>query len=282
VSRRRATGYLIDVRVRDARCSVASVTRRGSDTQVRSALVVALLVCAPSAATARMTAAEVAGANARTIEALFDGLPAPPQPWNAIVFHHSATAGGSKARFDVGHRRKFNDPDGMEYHFLIGSGIGSPDGLIEVGDRWRRQIIAYHLFTRARDAGSIAICLVGNFELPASTPSKAQLAAATALARALAARYRIATDAMTTHRGIDGRLTQCPGKNFPLAAIKAAAVHGRADPRRRLAGRHRAARFEVGTFRIWKGWMCHEDKRVIHLGLGAGRAARVAGGGSSG
>jgi N-acetyl-anhydromuramyl-L-alanine amidase AmpD len=109
----------------------------------------------------------------------------------------------------------------MEYHFLIGSGVGSADGLIEVGDHWRKQIIAYHLFTQARDAGSIAICLVGNFELPGSTPSKAQLAAATALARALAARFGIAPDGVTTHRGIDGRLTQCPGKNFPLARIVA-------------------------------------------------------------
>lgn len=180
-----------------------------------------LFAPAAPAAAAKLTPAEVAAANERTIATLFDGLPAAPDAWNALVFHHSATAGGSKARFDVGHRRKFNDPDGMEYHFLIGSGVGSADGLIEVGDRWRKQIIAYHLFTRARDAGSIAICLVGNFELPGSTPSKAQLAAATALARALATRFGIAPDAVTTHRGIDGRLTQCPGKNFPLARIVA-------------------------------------------------------------
>jgi len=209
--------------------------------EVRTAIAVALLISAPAAAAAKMTPAEVAAANARTIATLFDGLPAPPQAWNAIVFHHSATAGGSKARFDVGHRRKFDDPDGMEYHFLIGSGIGSPGGLIEVGDRWRKQIIAYHLFTHARDAGSIAVCLVGNFELPATTPSKAQLAAAIALARALATRYGIAPEAMTTHRGIDGRLTQCPGKNFPLAAIKAAL---RSRKGRRLAGQHGAARFD--------------------------------------
>jgi hypothetical protein len=200
---------------------------------VRLSLIAAvgvLLVPAPAGA-AKMTAAEVAAANERTIATLFDGLPAAPRAWNAIVFHHSATAGGSKARFDVGHRRKFNDPDGMEYHFLIGSGIGSPEGLIEVGDRWRRQLIAYHLFTQARDAGSIAICLVGNFELPDGRPSPAQLAAATALVRALAARFDIAPDAMTTHRGIDGRLTQCPGKNFPLARMKAAIVPaGRESP----------------------------------------------------
>jgi hypothetical protein len=189
---------------------------------LRLLVVLAASVLVPATAAAKMTAAEVAAANARTIATLFDGLPAAPQAWNAIVFHHSATAGGSKARFDVGHRRKFNDPDGMEYHFLIGSGVGSADGLIEVGDRWRQQRVAYHLFTRERDAGSIAICLVGNFELPGRTPSPAQRAAATALARALAARFGIGAGAMTTHRGIDGRLTQCPGKNFPLAAIKEA------------------------------------------------------------
>src|ERR1044071_4498390 len=89
------------------------------------------LLLLPAMAAAKMTPAQVAAANQRTIQTLFDGLPAAPPAWNAIVFHHSATAGGSKARFDVGHRRKFDDPDGMEYHFLIGSGIGSPDGLIE-------------------------------------------------------------------------------------------------------------------------------------------------------
>jgi hypothetical protein len=195
------------------------------------AAAVALGIAAPARAATRLSPAEVAAANDRTIATLFDDLPA-GESWTAIVFHHSATAGGSKQRFDVGHRRKFDDPIGMEYHFLIGSGIGSPDGLIEVGDRWRRQLLAYHLFTRARDRGSIAICLVGNFELPDRTPSPAQLRAATALTRALATRFNIAPEAMTTHTGIDGRLTQCPGKNFPLARIKqaVAAKPARAQP----------------------------------------------------
>ena len=186
-------------------------------------LVLLLALAAPATARAapRVSAADVAAANERTIAALFDDLPR-GESWNSIVFHHSATAGGSKERFDAGHRRKFDDPVGMEYHFLIGSGIGSPDGLIEVGDRWRRQLLAFHLFTHARDRGSIAICLVGNFELPGRTPSAAQLRAVTALTRALMAKLDIAPDALTTHTGIDGRLTQCPGKNFPLARIKGA------------------------------------------------------------
>jgi N-acetylmuramoyl-L-alanine amidase len=184
-------------------------------------LFVALAIPAAARGAPRLSPADVAARNERTIATLFDGLPA-GESWNSIVFHHSATAGGSKQRFDAGHRRKFDDPDGMEYHFLIGSGIGSPDGLIEVGDRWQQQMLAFHLFTHARDRGSIAICLVGNFELPGRTPSAAQLRAVTALTRALAAKYNIPTEALTTHRGIDGRLTQCPGKNFPLARIKQA------------------------------------------------------------
>jgi hypothetical protein len=184
-------------------------------------LLVGLAVSATARAATRLSAADVAAANERTIATLFDALPA-GESWNAIVFHHSATAGGSKERFDAGHRRKFDDPIGMEYHFLIGSGIGSADGLIEVGDRWRRQLLAYHLFTHARDRGSIAICLVGNFELPDRTPSPAQMRAVAALTRALMARFNIAPEALTTHTGIDGRLTQCPGKNFPLARIKQA------------------------------------------------------------
>jgi hypothetical protein len=184
-------------------------------------LLVGLAVSATARAATRLSAADVAAANERTIATQFDALPA-GESWNAIVFHHSATAGGSKERFDAGHRRKFDDPIGMEYHFLIGSGIGSADGLIEVGDRWRRQLLAYHLFTHARDRGSIAICLVGNFELPDRTPSPAQMRAVAALTRALMARFNIAPEALTTHTGIDGRLTQCPGKNFPLARIKQA------------------------------------------------------------
>jgi len=189
--------------------------------------VVIMFVASSAAASAapKMTAADVAASNARTIAALLAPTPAASAAapgWDTIVFHHSATAGGSKARFDQGHRRKFGDPDGMEYHFLIGNGVGSPDGLIEVGEHWRKQIMAYHLFTQARDARSVAICLVGNFELPDHAPTKAQMAAATALARALVARFHMGKGAVTMHRGIDGRLTQCPGKHFPLAALTAA------------------------------------------------------------
>ena len=111
----------------------------------------------------------------------------------------------------------------MEYHFLIGAESGRRTASSRSAIAGGGKIIAYHLFTRAhRDAGSIAICLVGNFELPGSVPTPAQRAAVSALARALATRFAIPPDAMTTHRGIDGRLTQCPGKNFPLAGIKAA------------------------------------------------------------
>ena len=176
-----------------------------------TAWLAALLLAAPL---------PVADANRATLQALFEGV-TPEASWREVVFHHSATTAGSAASFDRYHREKFQDPDGMEYHFVIGNGAGSRDGLIEVGERWRRQKLAYHLFTRERDEGSIAICLVGNFEEGAARPTAAQERAALELAAALTARYGIAPAAVVTHRAIDGKLTQCPGKNFPIEPWRA-------------------------------------------------------------
>ena len=151
--------------------------------------------------------------------AIFEGLEK-EAPWKEIVLHHSATKGGSAASFDRYHREHFGDPDGMEYHFVIGNGRGTGDGVLELGSRWKKQTLAYHLFDRARDEGSIAICLVGNFEEDGARPTKKQRETLAALLRVLAKRYRIAPEAVHAHRGIDGKLTQCPGKHFPLAAIR--------------------------------------------------------------
>jgi N-acetyl-anhydromuramyl-L-alanine amidase AmpD len=116
-------------------------------------------------------------------------------------------------------------PTAWKYHFLVGSGgrvAGRADS--RLGDRWRRQIMRVsHFFTRARDAGSIArSAWWGNFELPEHTPSRAQLAAAIALARAIAARFGIAPGAITTHTESTAASRSAPGKNFPLDRIRQA------------------------------------------------------------
>ena len=62
--------------------------------------------------------------------------------WKYIVIHHSATDSGSAASFDRSHRKR--GWDGLGYHFVIGNGRGTGDGVVEVGYRWTRQVTGAH------------------------------------------------------------------------------------------------------------------------------------------
>jgi hypothetical protein len=149
------------------------------------------------------------------------------QTWEYIVLHHSATSGGTAKSFDYYHRHTFNDPEGLEYHFVIDNGIGkaSKDGQIEIGHRWEKQIEANHLFRPEKYGKSIAICFVGNFEKSKDLTSN-QFEAAVLLIKSLAKRYSIPAGKIITHGTVDappkedGRPTSlCPGKNFPYKRI---------------------------------------------------------------
>ena len=143
------------------------------------------------------------------------GLLQPGKPlrdWKWIVVHHTAASSSSLERIDRFHRKKFNDPLGIEYHFLIGNGRAKPEGWIE-NARWRHQELAIHLFHPERAPSAIAICLVGNFE--ERRPARMQMDALTSLTQTLMKGLGVDADHVTTHRRVDGRLTQCPGKRFP-------------------------------------------------------------------
>ena len=137
--------------------------------------------------------------------------------WKTIVIHHSGTTAGSAAAFDRYHRQTLGDPDGIKYHFVIGNGNGSPDGLIEITDRWRRQLDAAHLYHPANAPDSVAICLVGNFE--DSRPTQAQLDAAAKLAYVLMRRFDMPLSRVLTHRMVDEDATVCPGRNFHVDSL---------------------------------------------------------------
>ncbi len=153
--------------------------------------------------------------------------PAPPPPapaawrvpltrtWRWIVIHHSGTAGGNAASFDRHHRRD-NGWDGLGYDFVIGNGRGAPDGAVEVGYRWTRQLTGAHA-GRAADGSnlmnetSIGICLVGDFDR--TVPTRAQRRALHRLLAFLEGYCRIPPDHVLLHR--DLRRTDCPGRRFP-------------------------------------------------------------------
>jgi hypothetical protein len=50
--------------------------------------------------------------------------------WQFIVIHHSATDNGGAESFGREHQKKW--PNGLGYHFVIGNGIDTADGQVEV------------------------------------------------------------------------------------------------------------------------------------------------------
>ncbi|MHC5021078.1 MAG: peptidoglycan recognition protein family protein [Planctomycetota bacterium] len=134
--------------------------------------------------------------------------------WRHIVLHHSATEIGGADRFDRHHRVVNKWENGLGYHFVIGNGSDTPDGAIEVGARWTRQIQGAHAGVREFNEHGIGICLVGDFRH--REPSAKQLAALRALVAELQHRCGI-TDARIVGHGEIREGTECPGAHFTPA-----------------------------------------------------------------
>ncbi len=133
--------------------------------------------------------------------------------WEFIVIHHSGARQGSTASMDRYHREERRMVNGLAYHFVIGNGIGMPDGQIDVGQRWRRQIQGGHLASAAMNQKAIGICLVGNFDETRPTPK--QLESLEALTRYLMTNAGVPARNVRTHTQINNRPTRCPGRLFP-------------------------------------------------------------------
>lgn len=125
--------------------------------------------------------------------------------WRYITLHHSATLEGNAECFDRNHRDR--RMGGLFYHFVIGNGTLSGDGEIEVGWRWRKQEEVNRL-------ADIQICLVGNFNK--ETVSSAQFDALVKLINILQEQYNVPIRNIRKHKDIDGKITECPGSNFPF------------------------------------------------------------------
>lgn len=137
--------------------------------------------------------------------------------WKVIVIHHSATPTGGAGQFDDAHRAKGWDELG--YHFVIGNGTDTRDGAIEVGSRWPKQKHGAHCKVPGNyyNEHGIGICLVGNFEK--TKPSARQMASLARVVAFLCKECKIPLARVTTHQDVTGK-TACPGRNFPLAALK--------------------------------------------------------------
>jgi LysM repeat protein len=134
--------------------------------------------------------------------------------WKYIVGHHSATDQGSARSFDQSNR-KAGMKNGLAYHFVIGNGKGSPDGAIEVGDRWKRQLHGGHVSKWEFNNHGIGICLVGNFEK--TRPTAKQLQSFETLVTYLGGTLLNNRFKFYVHREINATL--CPGRFFPTQAM---------------------------------------------------------------
>jgi N-acetyl-anhydromuramyl-L-alanine amidase AmpD len=134
--------------------------------------------------------------------------------WKHIVIHHTGTVTGTAKGIDRFHREERHMENGLAYHFLIGNGRGMGDGEIFVGERWKKQLPGGHLASETLNQSSIGICLVGNFDR--TRPTKEQMESLKALTKKLLELTALPPSAITTHREIHPRHTQCPGKLFKL------------------------------------------------------------------
>ena len=130
--------------------------------------------------------------------------------WRYITLHHSATSEGNAEAFDRNHRRR--GMGGLFYHFVIGNGTGSLDGEVEVGWRWIRQV-------EVERKGDIQICLVGDFNQQNVSP--AQFTVLVKLIKVLTQQYSIPLNHIRKHKDLVGKITECPGREFPFYRILA-------------------------------------------------------------
>ncbi|MFT3782708.1 MAG: peptidoglycan recognition family protein [Nibricoccus sp.] len=139
-------------------------------------------------------------------------LSIPAGRWKMIICHHSALEKGNAAVYDRDHRKRGME-NGLAYHFVIGKGIDSGDGEIEIGNRWYRQIKGGHVRDDKINEIAIGICLVGNFEK--HKPTDRQIAALKELLIYLRDEVVGAPVIFMVHTEADPGHTECPGKYFP-------------------------------------------------------------------
>lgn len=137
--------------------------------------------------------------------------------WRYVVGHHSAINRGNAKVYDRFHRERMRMVHGLAYHFVIGNGVDSGDGQIEIGPRWLQQLHGGHVRRQEVNETGIGICLVGNFEQ--GRPTRRQLEAFTELVHYLRNDVAARTPRFAVHREIDRAHTLCPGRHFPTQSM---------------------------------------------------------------
>jgi hypothetical protein len=133
--------------------------------------------------------------------------------WTCLVIHHSASDRASPQAMDNAHRQRGWDELG--YHFVIGNGIGYPDGQVYIGSRWVKQKHGAHCKVPGNyyNEHGVGICLMGDLE--EHPPTERQMQSLAQLVMFLEGQCAFGQDKVLTHGGITGK-TRCPGRYFSL------------------------------------------------------------------
>jgi len=111
--------------------------------------------------------------------------------WSAIVIQQSGSVDGSGQ--SLGRLHEKLGLGGLAHHFVIGNGHGSPDGQIEAGFRWDRQVHgAFRSGIPTLDPHALGICLIGDGKR--QEPTEAQFRQLVWLVRKLQTRFHIPAD----------------------------------------------------------------------------------------
>jgi hypothetical protein len=172
-----------------------------------SALLLALAP-APLAPDASHTllAVEAPGA----MEAVFDtAVAVDAARWKYIYIHHSQSATDQVEAIAAG--------EGLNDHFVIGTGLGDADGRVQVSLRWdRQQSAAKPAGLTTMDPGCVSICVVGDFDR--ALPTTAQVQHLTQLVHALQLRLGITADRVYLDNSQSS--PAAVGRYFPTAAFR--------------------------------------------------------------
>jgi hypothetical protein len=136
--------------------------------------------------------------------------------WECIVIHHSANDKDTPRSMDAWHRQR--GWECLGYDFVIGNGVGYPDGQVFVGPRWTQQKVGAHCKTPGAyyNEHGIGICLIGNMEDHRPTPRQMETLAR--LVVFLQGQCGIPQNKILMHGGITHK-TACPGRYFSIGDL---------------------------------------------------------------
>lgn len=137
--------------------------------------------------------------------------------WECVVIHHSDSDKSTPEGMAAWHKQR--GWDALGYHFVIGNGIGYPDGQVFVGERWTKQMTGAHCKVPGNfyNEHGVGICLIGN--LDSHGPTKRQMQSLAKLVSFLTSKCGIPGSKVCTHGGVTHK-TACPGRYFNLSALQ--------------------------------------------------------------